>query len=121
MWSDLVDARGRKRAGIFYKAAYYDESAYMSVSRRFTVTLNYKHPRYEQGMHQAVVHDGDRVIFCTQGIVLSKDKRYTPSGREAVERDEGIARSWLLARYPDYENPASYWDEEDLPTVECGE
>jgi hypothetical protein len=29
MWSDLVDAGGVKRAGIFYKAAFYDRKAHM--------------------------------------------------------------------------------------------
>ncbi len=29
MWSELVDAEGKVRAGIFYKAAFYDRSAFM--------------------------------------------------------------------------------------------
>ncbi len=29
MWSDLVDASGKKVASIFYKAAFYDRSAFM--------------------------------------------------------------------------------------------
>ncbi len=28
MWSDIVDAEGKKRAAIFYKAAFYDRSAH---------------------------------------------------------------------------------------------
>ncbi len=31
MWSYLVDNKGKRIASIFYKAAYYDRSAYMSV------------------------------------------------------------------------------------------
>jgi hypothetical protein len=31
MWSELVDAEGNVRASIFYKAAFYDRSAHMSV------------------------------------------------------------------------------------------
>ena len=30
MWSKLVDEKGRERASIFYKAAFYDRSAHMS-------------------------------------------------------------------------------------------
>lgn len=32
MWSELVDADGKVRANIFYKAAFYDRDAFMSVS-----------------------------------------------------------------------------------------
>lgn len=32
MWSYIVDAHGRRRASIFYKAAYYDRSAHMSLT-----------------------------------------------------------------------------------------
>ena len=31
MWSDLVDAAGKKRAAIFFKAAFYDRKAFMRV------------------------------------------------------------------------------------------
>jgi hypothetical protein len=33
MWSDLVDGDGKKRAGIFYKAAFYDRNARMYVTK----------------------------------------------------------------------------------------
>jgi len=33
MWSYIVDERGIERVGIFYKAAFYDRSAHMSISR----------------------------------------------------------------------------------------
>jgi hypothetical protein len=35
MWSDLVDDKGRKRASIFYKAAFYDRSAHGSALPRY--------------------------------------------------------------------------------------
>lgn len=31
MWSHIVDANGRRRASIFYKAAFYDRRAFMSL------------------------------------------------------------------------------------------
>jgi hypothetical protein len=36
MWTDLVDDKGRKRGGIFYKAAFYDRSAHMHLNRRYS-------------------------------------------------------------------------------------
>ena len=32
MWSKLVDEQGRERASIFYKAAFYDRSAFLSLA-----------------------------------------------------------------------------------------
>jgi len=34
MWSDLVDDKGEVRANIFYKAAFYDRSAFISTVRQ---------------------------------------------------------------------------------------
>lgn len=31
MWSELLDAQGKKRASIFYKAAFYDRDAFISL------------------------------------------------------------------------------------------
>lgn len=31
MWSDLVDETGKKRAAIFYKAAFYDRRAHLEI------------------------------------------------------------------------------------------
>lgn len=36
MWSKLVDETGRERAAIFYKAAFYDRKAHMTVSQEET-------------------------------------------------------------------------------------
>lgn len=33
MWSDVLDERGVKRIAVFYKAAFYDRSAHMSLVR----------------------------------------------------------------------------------------
>jgi hypothetical protein len=35
-WTEIFDEKGRKRASIFYKAAFYDRKAHMSLQRRFT-------------------------------------------------------------------------------------
>lgn len=32
MWSELVDADGKVRASIFYKAAFYDRDAFISIA-----------------------------------------------------------------------------------------
>src|SRR5690606_27100508 len=42
MHSDLLDNKGRKRAGIFYKAAFYDRRADLRVIPRFTLCQDYE-------------------------------------------------------------------------------
>ena len=41
MWSDIKDAEGRKRGGVFYKAAFYDRSAHFSLMLRYTLATDY--------------------------------------------------------------------------------
>lgn len=38
MWSHLLDAKGRQRAAIFYKAAFYDRNASLSMDWRYSVS-----------------------------------------------------------------------------------
>lgn len=47
MWSHIVDEHGRRRASIFYKAAFYDRSAHMSLTNVFGYLhhcMYYGHP-----------------------------------------------------------------------------
>lgn len=104
MWSKLVDDKGRERAAIFYKAAFYDRSAHMGCSRRFAVSLDYDRQEKE-GVSVAVVTDCGKVIHTTEPIPAD--------GREswAVGDDaRDAATAWLQANYPDWENPAAHWD-----------
>lgn len=57
MWSDLLDNRGRRRAEIFYKAAFYDRRAFVRLNTRYSVTYGDGDDR------EIVVRDCDRVIF----------------------------------------------------------
>lgn len=35
MWTDIVDDKGRKRLGVFYKAAFYDRSAHFGITPNY--------------------------------------------------------------------------------------
>ncbi len=41
MWSDILDAQGRKRAMMFYKAAFYDQKAHVQLERRYDTRRDY--------------------------------------------------------------------------------
>ena len=45
MWSDLLDDKGRRRAGIFYKAAFYDRNGHMNWERRFSIAVRLEDDR----------------------------------------------------------------------------
>ena len=99
MWSKLIDDKGRERASIFYKAAFYDRSAHISLSTRYTVS-SYENDEY------AVVKDGEKVIFKSQPFELVNGK---PTYESRDERDKE-AENWLNKNYPDWQNPSKYFD-----------
>lgn len=107
MWSNLVDDKGRVRASIFYKAAFYDRSAHMNLVSRFRVSQDYDRAKKE-GVAVAVVKDGRNIIFSTEPVKLpdERDKSYYEIGDDAAKK----AVEWLDQQYPDWKNPGAYWD-----------
>lgn len=116
MHSDLLDEKGRVRAGIFYKAAFYDRRASMNASRRYDVGVDYYTPeaREKRGTEtfRACVRDGKEIIFLGEWHTVP----YPPPGQwpEGFQTANDLARkdavAWISERYPDWENPAAYWD-----------
>ena len=102
MWSDLLDAKGRKRASIFYKAAFYDRSAFIGVNLRYGIRIDYDRLEKEK-VAVAMVTDGDTPIHTTEPIE-GEDSYHT--------QDEARmqAKVWLDVNYPDWQNPSAYWD-----------
>lgn len=98
MWSDLLDEKGRKRAEIFYKAAFYDRSAHMSLC------LRYRYDCYEpcDGGYQTVVKDGGTVLHAI-GVREKEDYRLGEEHRKQAE-------DWLDSNYQDWKDPLAYWD-----------
>jgi hypothetical protein len=103
MHSNLVDDKGRVRAQIFYKAAFYDRSANLSLTRRYNVSFDYDRSKKE-GVGVANVTDGDKVIFSTEPIPVNREKSW-----ETSEQANKLAIEWLNQQYPDWGNPGAYW------------
>lgn len=112
MHNEIIDGNGRKRASIFYKAAFYDRRADMSMNTRFSVqvlpedqykdsTLSYEDRR--DGKWYGMVLDGDKVIFRTD-----PQKKPSYGDEDALL---ATAKQWLYKRYPDWESVSAYWDE----------
>lgn len=108
MWSDLLDERGRVRAHIFYKAAFYDRSAHISLAHRYTARRDYD-AEDTRSVAIAYVQDAGTTIFTSPEISLPAGKRdsaYFEKARVA----EDLAIAWLAEHFPDYRNPAAYWE-----------
>ena len=105
MWSKIVDEQGRERAAIFYKAAFYDRSAHLTATQRFDVSFDYDRSDSE-GLAVATVTDGGNVIHTTEPFNVGDKPSYEVSGQA-----NNLAIDWLSEKYPDWRNPAAYWDE----------
>lgn len=103
MWSHLLDAQGRKRASIFYKAAFYDRSAHINYECRY---------RLETYADKEV--DGVKMRVCQ--IVDSADNSVlwvsnTAGLNDYSKQDQNYdaAKRWLAEQFPDHNNPFAYW------------
>lgn len=109
MWSDLLDDNGRKRAAIFYTAAFYDRSAHISLCRRYGVS-GYEPcdnegnaAEYSKNSHmKTVVKDGDVTLHV---VGIREDSDYKTG--EAHGKEAG---DWLNAHFPNWQNPLAYWE-----------
>jgi len=99
MHSDLLDEQGRKRAGIFYKAAFYDRRANMSVRRRFNVEP-YRDSS-QDGYMRCVVTDADVVVFDAG--------EWKHSDYEHSDRLVAACKKWLNDSHPEWDSPLAYW------------
>ncbi len=119
MWSKLMDEKGRERAMIFYKAAFYDRNAHFSFTSRFRVAEE-PEDAYKTDVSYEVrdnmrrfgrVYDGETVVFQTEGRVPIKVEPGSWEARDKQEKElRAECEAWLVANgYPDYRDPFKYW------------
>lgn len=109
MWSDLFDEKGRKRAAIFYKAAFYDRKAHISLCRRYNISVyeacdaNGNAAEYGKHSHMKTIVQDCGVLLHEVG--LREDRDYA-----TCDAHEAQAEAWLNEHYPDWRNPLAYWN-----------
>lgn len=105
MWSDLVDDKGQKRAGIFYKAAFYDYNAHISFECRYVI--NGYATREDGGSKlrgcQVVDKSTEKVLWSSDFV---GERDYDAQDKNSTE-----ARKWLNENFPQHDDPFSYWNE----------
>lgn len=107
MWSDLLDDQGRKRGGIFYKAAFYDRRADMHLNCSLRITREYQDASGNKatGRPEQVairVQDATGTILYDAGSVAYADY-------QASDQAESACRTWLEEHYPNWQSPLAYW------------
>ena len=105
MWSKLFDAKGRERAAIFYKAAFYDRKAHMSVLQRYSVGQDYA----REESYNYFIRDNatGETIHIMEPVVAEV------AGQSRWERGDMArtrAKAWLQEHLPEFEDAAAYWD-----------
>lgn len=105
-WSDLLDEKGRERAGIFYKAAFYDRKARLSCSRRYRYAPDWE----KQNENTAISHvyDGDKIIYSTTPLVWTPDSEEKKYAYQDAADAEAVR--WLETHYPEWRDAGAYWD-----------
>ncbi|MFF9215579.1 hypothetical protein [Streptomyces viridosporus] len=92
MWSYIVDELGRRRVRIFYKAAFYDRRAFMSLTTVTGYITDCQHRNVD------VITDS---TWATPAVVAE-------AARERAEAAQTNADRWADAAYPD----AAQWKAE---------
>jgi hypothetical protein len=107
MHSDILDEKGRKRGGVFYKAAFYDQRANGSLACRFDIARAGNHyPGAEhlpEGKSQIVLYDGGQIVRFLGAV---SDERFP-----WPDTEEEAAKKWLAERFPNYTDPCAHWDD----------
>lgn len=115
MWSRIVDAKGRERFNVFYKAASYDHNAFMHAKRRYNVVDDYEAGEKTKLSHICVRDDADGKVLHWQIGILKEPplnagrEEYMAFSSESREL-EARAQKWLDEQYPDNKNFLAYWD-----------
>ena len=103
MWNRLMDDKGRERATIFYKAAFYDRDAF----------INFNH-RYITGCEYVEKEEGDKFIpkyYCVKDTTTGEELFKTEVTKEYEDqRLDNKSVKWLKKKYPKYEDINAYWD-----------
>lgn len=98
MHSDLVDDKGRVRAAIFYKAAFYDRNANLRLNTRYTTRAEYEEKTRSM-----------QVLDTATGQVVKSFGPSPSTDFDAQDIDDEAAADWLAEHYPDHANPFAYW------------
>jgi hypothetical protein len=108
------------RRDFFYKAAFYDRSAHIRLTRRFSCRQDYDTCEADPTKVRWVVIDhGNNDAVIHEAVFDTPHKRNT-EGREywdalaKIEEEHGYSggcSKWLEENYPQHNDPTAYWED----------
>lgn len=100
MWSYLKDEQGRKRASVFYKAAFYDRNASASLE-----------PRYHAGADYSLGRDVPLPVgvFDQGKMIWKAGEEPRPYDSEVRQKLDAAAMAYLQEHFPNWADPTAYW------------
>jgi hypothetical protein len=101
----IVDQAGRKRGIIFRKVAGTDLYQMLPVKR-----LTVREGQNSTGYAYASVLDGDEPLYS----VLEPIPGPHDNAWKAREHAKEMVLRWLMENFPEWEDPAAYWDQDNL-------
>ncbi len=122
MWNNLVDDKGHVRASFFYKAAFYDRSAHIGPSARYTCARDYSNEVYKKQLIRSAVKDGDKVLYKTEAVpdptkapgtekLQGKEFRAINDALRAIElAQHAECLAWLTENFPNHADPVESWN-----------
>lgn len=112
MHSELLDPQGRVRGSIFYKAAFYDRRAHMSLKTRYTAGCS-PEDGYRTEISFAEREAGKwagTVIDSANGEIVWKTEWEIHPDYQRQNALSSLAVEWMRENYPEYKDPLAYWD-----------
>lgn len=112
MWSDLLDDKNRTRASIFYKAAFYDRSAHMRLTKYITINRLYSG---DSGYDSTEIRWN---AVTAENVTIREEVAEGMSEKDSdYHQVDDLLRTrifeWLTSNYPDFEDPLYGWDWND--------
>jgi hypothetical protein len=104
MHSDILDVHGRRRVGIFYKAAFYDRRADAHLVPRFRVEQAYPEGKIDgDAMISTIITDG--------GVEIHRigETKYIGGWEERYQLEKQ-AEAWLNSNRPGWRDPVNSWN-----------
>lgn len=98
MHSKVLDAQGRERLSIFYKAAFYDRKASASPATRYQCRQLWSDEKNAYDPVRIVTDAGTEI------------HRFAYEPKDKWDNGSDLAKAYMNEHYPDYQDPFAYWD-----------
>lgn len=113
MWNEVRDSKGRKRMTFFYKAAFYDRSAFSNLQTRFQLDVTHTadpdsdYEIWKASDFQGTVKDGEAIIYQTRCIPATGDYSKDDKIKDGLWEELKV---FMKDHWPEYNNVHAYWD-----------